>query len=150
MDIVMSFHMKNKSGKSDKDFIERQWLLKTGFSFTVFSPAKLLIGAVDAGGLRAKLTLLAMLVLDCIVLSLLFIDSGAEKSSRYMHSRAHRGGFNIEPCTACEGKRLCHIPTDAKKRCQPKTGLASFAVLWHSVNGFTHIKRENAEKPTLR
>jgi hypothetical protein len=35
-------------------------------------------------------------------------------------SQPQPGGFNMEPCRACEEKRLSHIETTAEKRCKHK------------------------------
>jgi hypothetical protein len=44
---------------------------------------------------------MAMLVPDCIALTLLFIDSCGKNSKLYMDSQGQDGVFNMELCTAC-------------------------------------------------
>ena len=72
----------------------------------------------------------AMLVPDCIALSLLFIDSCEEKNKRYAHSQPHRGRLCMEPCIPCEEKCLSHTQTDAENHCKPKKQPPPNAVLW--------------------
>ncbi len=63
-----------------------------------------------------------------------------------MPPHPHRGGFNIEPCIPCEGKRLSHTETDAEKQSENKKQRLSQAVLWRPKNAHTHIKSRQSNK----
>jgi hypothetical protein len=57
-------------------------------------------------------------------------------------SHSHPASCNMEPCRACEEKRICHTETDAKKHCCNKTEPSPQTVLWHPQNRNTHTKRK--------
>ena len=65
----------------------------------------------------------AMLVPDCIALSLLSLILVENKRDFNMHPHSLCCGFNMKPCIACGQKLSAHTETEAEKQCKHKKQL---------------------------